>query len=337
MMSEHVFIADFTMASSSECPPIDTVRVDEAISYFYLLLFPIALVLNGVAGWVSLHLQSTSTFLVYLKNLVAADLLMTLMLPPIAASQLPGATEELRVFDCRISRVIFYGCLYTSIALMALISIDRFFKVVRPGGKVFGQNVVYSFVMSALAWVVFFYIPAIPTIILTNQDPRNTTKSFCTSLKSPAGESFHKAVVLMMEFFFWLVSIVIVFCYICITLKVLQSFRNSGSTNSQGKKTTKLRVFLILIVFFVCFLPLHIARIPFTLNEIFNVEGCTETWAVVLHKISQWLCTTNACLDPLLYIFLCREYRDKLLDMMRARGICVSFFSGQKNKNVDYK
>lgn len=317
-----------TESLSSDCAPPSHETVDVAISCLYFIMFPFALLLNGVAAWVSLHLRSTSTFIVYLKNLVAADLLMTLTFPATAASMLPGAAVKLRVFDCRYSSVIFYCSLYTSIALMGLISLDRFFKIVRPFGMLLGQSVVFSLVTSATVWVVIFGSTAIPTIILTDQDSDiNITGDFCMSLKSPTGVNLHKFVVLFMEILFWLVGIVIVFCYVCITLKVLQSFRSSGSNNSHGKTKTKLRVFLILLVFFVCFVPLHVMRVPFTLYEILNIDVCTQMWMMVTHKLVIWLSTTNACLDPLLYIYLCREYRDKLVDMMKARGVCAALSS----------
>ncbi|XP_034557493.1 P2Y purinoceptor 13-like [Notolabrus celidotus] len=252
-------------------------NVNVAVACLYFLVFPVAFLLNGVAAWVSLHLSSTSTFIVYLKNLVAADLLMTLMIPAMAASKLPGASVWLQAFDCRYSSVIFYCCLYTSISLMGLISLDRFFKIVRPFGKVLGQSVAFSVATSTLVWLVLFGTTVVPTIILTDKSHVNVTTDFCMSLKSPAGMILHNYVVLLMETLFWLVTILTVFCYICITLRVLQSFRSSGSNNNQGKKKTKLRVFLILFVFSVCFMPLHIMRIPFTLHEVFHIAESTET------------------------------------------------------------
>uniref|UniRef100_UPI0037E7F74A P2Y purinoceptor 13-like n=1 Tax=Semicossyphus pulcher TaxID=241346 RepID=UPI0037E7F74A len=320
---------------SPDCAPFSFVSINVALACLYFLLFPVELLLNGVAAWVSLRLPSTSTFVVYLKNLVAADLLMTLTLPTMAASMLPGATVALRAFNCRFFSVIFYCSLYTSITLMGLISLDRFFKIVRPCGKLLGQSVFFSHVMSTLVWLVLFGTTVIPTIILTDRNPENVTNDFCMSLKSPAGVSLHKCVVLSMEILFWLISILIVFCYICITLTVLQSFRNSGSNNSQGKKKTKLRVFLILLVFFACFVPLHIMRIPFTLHEVFDIYGCTQSWINIAHKFALWFSTTNACLDPLLYIYLCREYREKLADMMKARGICVRFCSREREETSE--
>lgn len=329
-----VFIPDSTMANnntallSDDSPEFTTVNV--IVSCLFFLLFPVAFLFNGIAAWVSLHLSSTSTFIVYLKNLVAADLLMTLMIPPMAASNLPGASVGLRAFDCRFSSVVFYCCLYTSITLMGLISLDRFFKIVRPFGKVLGQSVTFSFVASVLVWLVLFGSTVIPTIVLTDRSPVNVTRDFCMSLKSPAGVIFHSYVVLFMEALFWLVAILTVFCYIFITLRVLQSFRNSGSNNNQGKKKTKLRVFFILFVFSVCFVPLHLMRIPNTLHEVFKIDGQTQSWVIRGHKFCVWLSTTNACLDPILYVYLCREYRDKLFDMMKAKGVCLGLYSRER-------
>uniref|UniRef100_A0A665U3I2 Purinergic receptor P2Y13 n=1 Tax=Echeneis naucrates TaxID=173247 RepID=A0A665U3I2_ECHNA len=326
-------VANNTSHLLSDCSTLSQ-TTDVALACFFFLLLPFALTFNVIAAWVSLHLHSTSTFIVYLKNLVAADLLLALTLPFMAASMLYRAPFELKAFTCRYSSVIFYCCMYTSIALMGLISLDRFFKIVRPFGKLLGQNVLFSLVMSTLVWVIMFGGTGIPTIILTNQYPVNMTEISCLSFKSPSGVQFHKTVILCMEVFFWFAAILIVFCYICITVKVLQSFRNSGSNNSQGKKKTKLRVFLVLFVFFVCFVPLHLMRIPFQLYEILGIKMCTEMWVVRVHDVVLWLSTTASCLDPLLYIYLCREYKDKLDEMMKAVRICVGLHSAQHMKRT---
>uniref|UniRef100_A0A3Q0SCK7 Purinergic receptor P2Y13 n=1 Tax=Amphilophus citrinellus TaxID=61819 RepID=A0A3Q0SCK7_AMPCI len=308
-----LMMSNSTANLSSDCASSSPVTVHVVVSYLSFFMFPIALILNVVASWVSLHLPSTSTFIVYLKNLLAADLLMTLMLPLKAASMLPSATTELRVFHCRYIGVVFYNCLYTSIALMGLISLDRFFKIVKPCGKVLGQNKKFSVIMSSLVWVVLFGSTVIPTIVLTNQYPTTITDDLCMSLKTPAGRTFHKYVVLFMDFLFWFVCILIVFCYICITLKVLQSFRNSGSR----KQKIKLRVFLVIIVLFVSFGPYHICRIPYTFYQVnYSSSPCSLELGKFAKEVTLWLATTNICMDPLLYVFLCREFKEKLMYMM---------------------
>uniref|UniRef100_A0A3P9LRW2 Purinergic receptor P2Y13 n=1 Tax=Oryzias latipes TaxID=8090 RepID=A0A3P9LRW2_ORYLA len=332
------------MQNNSSHPPTNctlssTETTQLLVAYLFFFSFPIAFLLNGIAAWVSFHLSPTSTFIVYLKTLVGADLLMTLMIPPMAASMIPGAALEVRSFNCRYAGVIFFTSLYTSITLMGLISLDRFFKIVRPLGKGFGQNVTTSIIMSSLVCVVLFGSTAIPTIVLTDQTPENATKDICMSMKGPAGKTLHNYVVTSMEILFWLITIMIVFCYICITLTVMQSFRNSGSKNNQGKKKTKLRVFSILLVYFVCFVPLHLLRIPFTIHETFDTSFCTPEGLLIAHQVSVWVSSTNACLDPFLYIHLCKEYREKLDKMAALRSnrtrIESSPFSEANNKSLE--
>ena len=106
--------------------------------------------------------------MVYLKNLVAADLLMTLTLPLYAAVQLPGCPVALKTFTCRVSGPVFYCCMYMSVILLGLISLDRFFKVVRPGGRRPCQSLLLSKTISASIWLFFIICNVLPTIILVS-------------------------------------------------------------------------------------------------------------------------------------------------------------------------
>lgn len=308
------------VSNISDCSPssLDTTKVIVACLFF--IMFPFALLLNAVAVWVSFHLRSVSTFVVYLKNLVLADLLITVTIPPLAANLLPGAKIQIKVFLCRYAGVIFYTSLYTSITLMGLISLDRFFKIVRPWGSTLGQNVMFSKITSTFVWVVLFGVTAVPTMILTDETPRNDSEDICLSLKGPVGLTFHRYVVSSMEILFWICSVLIVSCYVCITMRVLQSFRNSGSNNGKGKKKTKLRVFVVLLVFCVCFVPLHLLRIPLNLQQ---VDVCNQEWLLILHELAIWVASTNVFLDPFLYVLLCKSYKNKLTDMVKGAGICI--------------
>uniref|UniRef100_A0A8C2WLU2 Purinergic receptor P2Y13 n=1 Tax=Cyclopterus lumpus TaxID=8103 RepID=A0A8C2WLU2_CYCLU len=314
-------VSNNTEPFSSECASYNLVTVDVTVSCLYFFIFPIALLLNGVSAWVSLHLKSTSTFIVYLKNLVASDLLMTLTLLPMAASMLPGATLELRAFACRYSTVIFYCCFtqYTCIALLGFISLDRFFKIIMPHNQLFSQNLTFSKLMSGSVWVILLGCSALPNIILSNQVAKITQIKTCRELKGPVGLIIHEKVVIYLNVFFWFVSVVIVVCYICIANKVIQSFRKSGSSNNQGKQKIKLRVFLVLIVFFGSFGPYHIFGLLNTSQQVksSSCTSCTVSSIRLAKDLSHWFACTNICMDPLLYVFLCREFKEKLMSMMK--------------------
>lgn len=298
----------------------------------YFLILPIGLVLNGVAAWVSLHLPSNNTFVVFLKNLVAADLIMTLLIPIRAANDLPGASNTIIIISCKFFSPLFYSVQYTSITLLGLIGVDRFFKIMCPHNKL-GQNLTFSKVLSGSIWVVLFGSMALPNIILSNKPVVNRTDTVnCMVLKEPVGLDFHQGSIIFVMALFWLVSVVITICYICITRKVIQSFKNSASSNTRGQQRIKLRVFLVLIVFLVSFVPYHIVRIPYTIMQVNRSSQiyCFYLKIKFAKDLTLWLANTNICLDPLLYVFLCREFKEKLLSMMERVFHCIRVASPGK-------
>ncbi|XP_059188157.1 P2Y purinoceptor 13-like [Centropristis striata] len=293
------------------------------VPVLYFLMFPVALVLNGVAAWVSLHLKSTSTFVVYLKNLVAADIIMTLTMPIKAARDFQVASYTFFILSCFVSSIL-YSTMYTCITFLGFISVDRFFKIMMPQSK-FGQNVTISKVISGIVWLILFGGTALPNIILSNHPVANITGSItCVKLKGPEGLKFHQNTVINQSVFFWVVSVIITVCYICIANKVIRSFRNSGSSNNQGQQKVKLRVFLVVVVFFVSFGPYHMVRIPYTFQQVkaSSNTGCSN-FSRFAKEFSLWLACTNICTVPLLYVFLCREFKDKLVSMMKS--VSMSF------------
>ncbi|XP_048120020.1 P2Y purinoceptor 13-like [Alosa alosa] len=275
--------------------------VDVVVPSLYFLLF--------VPG------SGQSTFLVYLKNLVAADLLMTLTLPIKAASKLPSASLGLRAFTCRFGNVLFYFCMDISIVLMGLISLDRFFKVVQPCGRLLGQNLLFGRTVSIATWTVMLGAVALTNVIFTSETPSGSSHNLCMDMKTQVGRDFHKAVILVLNWLFWVVLVVIGFCYTCIARTVLRSYNNSGSINVIRKRKTKAKVFIVLVVFLVCFAPYYIVRIPYTQMQVKNKHGCTRESLKVAKDFTLWLSATNICLDPLIYFFLCRSFREKLSNL----------------------
>lgn len=313
-----------TSQNNSQC--VSFIYNQNIVPALTFLMFPIALLLNGMAAWVSLHLKSTSTFVVYLKNLVAADFILTLLIPLKAASDLQGAPNILVKLVCRYISTTFYSTQYTCITLLGFIGLDRFFKIMAPQNKLVGQNLKFSKVTSGVVWITLFGGTALPNIILTNDSVVNVTEiSSCMNLKGLAGIKLHSIIVIYLNVVFWIISVVIAVCYICIANKVFYSFRKSGSNNNQGKQKIKLRVFLVVFVFFVSFAPYHIVRIPYTFQQVSfsSTSDCSYLKAKFAKEFSLWVATTNTCMDPLLYVFLCREFKEKLTSMME--NVSVSF------------
>lgn len=140
-------------------------------------------------------------------------------------------------------------------------------------------------------------------------------------MKNPAGVRLHTGVVVFIDVFFWAVSILVVVCYMCITNKVLQSFRTSGSNNSQGKQKTKFCVFLVLVMFSVCFIPLHTVQILYTFQQTNDDKPCSQVSIKITKKVTLWLSNHQHLPGPTpLLLLLCREFREKRMRMLNRGG-----------------
>lgn len=280
----------------------------------YSILFIVALILNSLAAWIFFNIPSTSTFVVFLKNVVVADLLMTLTIPLRVLSDAGVGSWRLRAFHCRYSAVLFYITMYISILLLGLISLDRYLKIVKPFGKCILQRVRVGQLLSAAVWVVMFCL-ALPNVILSDQTPPITNGRLkCSSMKSKAGLLWHEGFNYFCQVVFWGTLALMVVCYTFISKKVYESYKASKSRSQAASRRTKAKVFVVVGVFFICFAPFHFARVPYTLTQTRSIAShCQAQNALYIAKeTTLWLSTTNVCLDPLIYVFLCKVFRKKL-------------------------
>ncbi|KAI4877581.1 hypothetical protein NFI96_011421 [Prochilodus magdalenae] len=228
----------------------------------------------------------------------------------------------LRAFQCRYSAVLFYTTMYISILLLGLISLDRYLKIVRPFGKCSLQRVDVGRLMCAIVWIVMGIL-ALPNTILSNQEPRASASGRlkCRTLKSTLGLRWHEGFNYLCQVVFWGTLGLMVVCYTFISRKVYESYRASRSSSGAASKRTKFKVFVVVGVFFVCFAPYHLARVPYTLSQTRNtLSHCwAEKQLYIAKETTLWLSASNICLDPLIYVFLCRVFRRKLTATLGRR------------------
>ncbi|KAL2085095.1 hypothetical protein ACEWY4_018415 [Coilia grayii] len=316
--------------NSSAAPPQVCVREARVSAVLFPLLYALlllgGLLLNGLALRIFTHIRSTSTFLVYMKNLLAADLLMVLTLPVRLLSDAGLGGWSLRAVHCRYTAVLFYVSMYISILLLGLISLDRYLKVVLPFWRCALLRVPVGRTVCAVIWATMLAL-ALPNMLLSNQmpnqEPRGRLK--CSALKSPTGLKWHEGFNYFCQVLFWGTLLVMIVCYTFISRKVYQSYRTSHSTSRTATHRTKAKVFVVVGVFFVCFAPFHFARVPYTLSQTRGGAAGAggRCWLQgVLYGVKEatlWLCTTNVCLDPLIYVHLCRTFRHRLLATLRRQ------------------
>lgn len=117
-----------------------------------------------------------------------------------------------------------------------------------------------------------------------------------------------------LQVIFWGTLALMGVCYTFISKKVYESYKASKSRSQSASRRTKAKVFVVVGVFFICFAPFHFARVPYTLTQTrITTSHCQAQNALYIAKeTTLWLSATNVCLDPLIYVFLCKVFRKRL-------------------------
>ncbi|KAK7881944.1 hypothetical protein WMY93_028118 [Mugilogobius chulae] len=251
-----------------------SVFTEEVLPPLYLVLCVLGLLLNAVASWVFCSVPSDAALVVYLKNMLVADLLMLGCFPFRLMARLGLGGWRLHVLMCRLIAVVFYSSMYTGVMFMGLISLERYAKIVRHAqtngfGRVslvhFLQTPGSASFIAVAAWALML-LSALPNVLLTNREANEANSRRCMELKTELGVRWHQVSTLFSVGVFWLTLVVMATCYSSIALHVFRSYRRVRSSSSACRKSAR-SILSLLLVFCVCFVPYHVCRVPYTLSQ----------------------------------------------------------------------
>ncbi|XP_054460235.1 P2Y purinoceptor 14 [Anoplopoma fimbria] len=316
----------------------------------YLLIFVVGLSLNGVAAWIFFRVPSDSGLVVYLKNMVVADLLMLSSYPFRTAAQLGLGGWRLHVVNCRYTAVLFYSSMYVGILFMGLISLERYIRIVRHSSSSSSscrsrlgvlsllhllQSVWFARVLALLIWSLLL-LGVLPNVVLTSRPADEATSQHCMKLKTPLGLQWHRVSTLFSVGLFWVTLLVLVYCYTAIACRVYRSYRRVRHNNSDVCRKSNRSIFSILAVFFVCFVPYHVCRVPYTLSQMPESGFSPETRFLLfqLKEGTLFLSALNVCLDPVIYFLMCRTFRESLLRKLSGRERRRSLTTAQSLSHI---
>ena len=299
----------------------------------YLVIFVASILLNGLAVWIFFHIRNKTSFIFYLKNIVVADLIMTLTFPFRIVHDAGLGPWYFRFILCKYSSVLFYANMYTSIVFLGLISIDRYLKVVKPFGDSRMYSITFTKVLSVCVWVLMAVL-SLPNIILTNVQPTRENIHECTQLKSPLGVRWHHAVTYVNSCLFVVVLVRLIGCYIAISRYIHKSSKQF--TSRKRKHNQSIRV--VVAVFFTCFLPYHLCRIPFTFSHLDRLlDESAHKILYYCKEMTLFLSACNVCLDPIIYFFMCRSFSRRLFKKSNIRTRSESIRSLQSVRRSEVR
>ncbi|XP_017260110.1 hydroxycarboxylic acid receptor 2-like [Kryptolebias marmoratus] len=298
------------------CPPVG-IQLEGVIMPPVLIVDVIlGLLGNLMALWIfCFKLKAWNPNALFLFNLVIADFLALVSLLLRIDALLRGHW----VFGdgmCRINLFLMFSNRSASIALMTVVAIYRYLKVVHPHHRFNQMTKRQAAVVSVFVWLLVIS-PRVPMLAYNHIKGRGdrTQCFFFTSYKEASRAiiilvGMHR-ILTVLEFIFPMAMLL--FCSIRIS-----SFLKQRQMGKPGKVRKAMRMCAaIVVVFIVCFLPTMVTTIGVWVIKSFRPWDCAAFYTFTqLTIVSLGLNFLNSALDPVVYVFSSSMFRKALLGAM---------------------
>lgn len=237
--------------------------------------------------------------------------------------------------------VVFYTNMYCSVLTMMAIGIDRYLGIVRPmqfrQTRVKKPIAVFS---CLLMWgVVLSVLWPLMTTDLTFDIPELGITTCFDVLKKdmlPTKSAWAAFLFSMVFVLFLFPFCVTTFCYVSVIRKL------SRDSKTAQKRRAILLAFIVLLVFTFCFAPNNILLLAHAVLRLFYNKSL-----YMAYKLSLCFSCVNSCLDPFIYYFASKDFRQKLREVINLHSLSStdsmkmdrkeSFYSahyGREHRNV---
>ncbi|XP_054884254.1 P2Y purinoceptor 14-like [Poeciliopsis prolifica] len=309
-------MADLEGANSSgtgqnkTCDSVET-SYHPFLILIYCLLFLVGFSLNSFTLWFhcrGAHGQTSKSWMIYLKHLTAADSLLCVSLP-LRIIHYARSSFTIHLLYCSIGAPLLFLNMAASILFMSYIAANRYMKIFYSSGTHFLMSSKASHIISMTSWVFLLtMITPYSILVLINHTSQQSDHGTCDHLLKELIRPLYTAshVVSFIIFLSGLFSLV--FFYYSASRRVLQ-IQQIQLTSSSSKKLMKSRrnMLLLVSVFCFCFVPYYFVRIPYII-----LKGQCSVVLYYLKEMAVLMSVFNIILDPLIYVFLCKEFRAQL-------------------------
>uniref|UniRef100_A0AAZ1XFR1 G-protein coupled receptors family 1 profile domain-containing protein n=1 Tax=Oreochromis aureus TaxID=47969 RepID=A0AAZ1XFR1_OREAU len=268
---------------------------------------------NGVVIWVAgFKMKKTKTVnTVWYLNLAVADFLFTAFLPLSVTYLASGFHWPFGNFMCKLNSTISFLNMFASVYILVVISVDRCVSVVWPVWAQNHRNVRRASYVSLCVWVVALILSA-PYFIFRDTAKRSENRILCFN-NYALSDNYTAMTITRLFLGFAVPFTVIVSCYAVI----IHHLRRNRTMASQSTRTFKI-VTAVIVTFFLCWAPFYIIGVI----ELVKFTSAThnKTLDLVTHvgmPLATSLAFLNSCFNPLLYVFMGHDFKDKVRKSIR--------------------
>ncbi|KAM4694382.1 G-protein coupled receptor 35-like [Discoglossus pictus] len=278
-------------------------KVDIFRLFFFSIILVFGIIFNSVAIWVfCLKMQKWTETRVFMINLLISDCFLLLTIP----FRMYSTIEKWDLGDltCHLIISIYFMNKYISIAIITLISIDRYICIKFPLESRSLRSPKKAAVTCGLLWMLF----TIPRIyfdfknIITRKAP---DICFQKTTLNPIN------IILYLSIFgFYTPLPILVFCSVEI-IRILKRKKNSRVQEQQSVQKSIYIVCTNLIVFLLCYLPVNIGYIIRFVIESLKSDCSQIKFINDYVHAAQVIADLNCCFDALCYYFVAKEFWER--------------------------
>ncbi|XP_043114615.1 C3a anaphylatoxin chemotactic receptor-like isoform X1 [Puntigrus tetrazona] len=283
-------VAQITNSTQTDLSGIEIFNI-----FIYFVVFAVGIVGNGLVIYVTGYKMKTTVNSIWFLNLAIADFIFILII----IFYIVRAIKKVWLFGdfmCKFVSFVAVLNMFASIFLLTAISLDR---CLSTWVIVWAQNkrtLVKARIICSLTWVLSMGC-SIPFVLY-----RSVVKNQC-SIKSN-NNVLQSLIIYRFLVGFLIPFLIIASSYIAIGVRAKRLKR--------GKKLKPFRVIIsVILAFFICWFPFHFQQLS---HIVARINGWTNA-ASEFKKIGPFVnCVAhlNSCLNPILYVFMCEEFKKKL-------------------------
>lgn len=258
---------------------------------------------NGVVIWIAGFKMKQTVNTTWYLSLAISDFLFCACLP-FTITHLVTSDWIFGLFMCKFTSFMMFLNMFSSIYLLVIISVDRCMSVMFPVWAQNQRTYRKASVAVVLAWVIAVAL-SIPSVIF--RDTRtHLGKTICFNIYP----DHHSQKVLAVSRFVG--GFVVPFLLIIISYSVI-ILRLRYNRMTRSSKPFKVMTALIA-TFFICWLPYHV----FVLLEL-NHHLYDSAVLTIGLQVGTSMATANSCLNPLLYVFMGNDFKQKFRNSVLSK------------------
>ncbi|XP_031550538.1 visual pigment-like receptor peropsin [Actinia tenebrosa] len=249
---------------------------------------------------------------IFIQNLALTDISMAIFNMPFWMASIYHDNWIFSQLVCEYQAVTLFTFGSASILTMALISINRYFKIVHPQiyHNYFGSKVIVC-IYCLLSWVVGV-IFATPPIYGWGNYQYHRKFMTCSVLWDLKHISF---VAIFLGGFVNAVTITIFVCYYKIYREVKQSSRNVAAYANNVTSETDIKIlkstFTVVCGYIICWMPVSVVCLTETLGG-FLPQAC--------YGVAIFLMYSSCCINPIIYGILNPQFRRAFIQVFKCKS-----------------